>query len=167
MSIDFLKRLILFLGLLLVQVLVLNHVHLFRTGTPLLYVYFVISFRRGYPRWAILVWSFLLGLCIDMFSNTPGVAATSMTLVALLQPYVLELFMQRDNEDDILPGIRTLGLSKYIAYALILTIVYCLAFFTVETFSFFNWLQWALSVATSTALTLLLVVVVDNLRRDQ
>lgn len=167
MSIDFLKRLILFLGLLLVQVLVLNHVRLFGFGTPLLYVYFVVCFRRSYPKWAILVWSFLLGLCVDMFSNTPGVAAASMTFVGALQPYVLELFMQRDNDDDILPSFRTLGPSKYILYALILTVVYCLSFFTLETFTFFNWMQWALSVAISAGLTLLLVIVVDNLRRDQ
>lgn len=166
MNIDFLKRLLLFLGLLLAQVLVLNHVHLFDVATPLLYIYFVVSFKRGYPKWAILVWSFLLGLCIDVFSNTPGVAAASMTLAAALQPYVLELFIQRDNDDDVVPSVYTLGVGKYTLYALILTFVYCLAFFTVETFSFFNWLQWILSVSSSTALTLLLVVVVDNLRRE-
>lgn len=63
MNIDFFKRLLLFLVLLLAQVLVLNHIHLFDCATPLIYVYFVISFQRGYPRWAILVYSFLLGLC--------------------------------------------------------------------------------------------------------
>lgn len=162
-----LKRPLLFVVLVLVQVLVLNHVRLFGFGTPLLYVYFAISFRRGYAKWAVLLWSFLLGLCVDIFSNTPGVAAVSMTFVGLLQPYVLELFMQRDSDDDILPGVRSLGLVKYIVYALMLSAVYCLVFFTVETFTFFNWLQWALSVVASLALTLLLVVVVDNLRRDQ
>lgn len=166
MSIDFLKRLLLFLGLLLAQVLVLNHVHLFDVATPLLYIYFVISFQRGYPRWAILVWSFLLGLCIDIFSNTPGVAAASLTLCGVLQPYILELFIQRDNDDDIVPCVRTLGLNKYTLFSLIITFIYCLTFFTVETFTFFNWLQWILSVSTSTVLTLLLVVVVDNLRRE-
>lgn len=89
MNNDFVKRLLLFLGLLLVQVLVLNHVHLFGYGTPLPYIYFAISFRRGYPKWGVLVWSFLLGLCIDMFSNTPGVAAASMTLAGL---FILETF---------------------------------------------------------------------------
>lgn len=79
MSIDFLKRLLLFFGLLLAQVLVLNHVHLFGVAIPLLYVYFVLSFPRDYSRNGALVWSFLLGLFIDIFSNTPGVAAFSMT----------------------------------------------------------------------------------------
>lgn len=166
MNIDFLKRLMLFLGLLLAQVLVLNHIQLFGYATPLLYVYFTISFRRHYPRWAILAWSFLLGLCVDVFSDTPGVAAASMTLAALLQPYFLELFIQRDNDDDVQPGIRSLGIGKYTVFALMLTFVFCLSFFTLETFSFFNWTQWLLGVAGSTALTLLIVVVIDNLRKE-
>lgn len=165
MNIDFLRRLLLFFGLLLAQVLVLNHVHLFGVATPLLYIYFVIGFQRGYPRWAILVWSFLLGLSIDIFSNTPGVAAASLTLAGVLQPYILELFIQRDNDDNINPCIATLGPNKFVLYALILTFIYCLTFFTIETFTFFNFLQWFLSVVTSTVLTLLLVFVIDNLRR--
>lgn len=166
MNIDFLRRLLLFLVLQLVQVLVLNHIHLFGVATPLLYIYFVISFRRGYPKWAILVWSFMLGLGIDVFSNTPGVAAASLTLAGLIQPYVLELFAQRDDDENLQPCIVVMGPAKYIGFAAIITAIYCLVFFTVETFTFFNWLLWILSVLSSTALTLLLVVVVDNLRRN-
>lgn len=71
MNIDFLKRLLLFFTMLL-QALVLNHVHLFGVATPLLYVYFAISFRRKTSKWSMLIWCFLLGLGIDVFSNTPG-----------------------------------------------------------------------------------------------
>lgn len=165
MNIDFLKRLLLFFGLMLVQALVLNHVHLFGVATPLLYVYFAISFRRGTPKWAMLVWSFLLGLSIDVFSNTPGLAAASMTLVAAVQPYLLELFIQRGDDDEVLPSIMTFGLGKFSLFALILTFVYCVVFFTLESFTFFNWIQWLLNMGTSVLLTLLLVLVVDNLRR--
>lgn len=166
MNIDFLKRLLLFFGLLLLQALVLNHVHLLGVATPLLYVYFAISFRRGTSKWSMLIWCFLLGLGIDVFSNTPGVAAGSMTLVAAVQPYIMELFIQRDDEDNVLPCIHVFGLGKYTLFAFILTFIYCLTFYTLETFSFFNWLHWLLSIATSTALTLLLVLVCDNLRHS-
>lgn len=165
MNIDFLKRLLLFFGLMLVQALVLNHVHLFGVATPLLYVYFAISFRRGTPKWVMLVWNFLLGLGIDVFSNTPGLAAASMTLVAAVQPYLLELFIQRGDDDELLPSIRVFGLSKFMLFALIMTFIYCFVFFTLESFTFFNWLQWLLSMVTSVLLTLLLVLVIDNLRR--
>jgi rod shape-determining protein MreD len=166
MNIDFLHRLLLFIALLLAQVLVLNHIHLFNIATPLLYIYLVISFRRNYPKWGMLVWSFLLGLCVDIFSNTPGVAAASMTLMAFLQPFILELFVQRDSDEDLRPCIRTLNLSGYLYYVILITLNYCLVFFTIETFNFFNWTQWGLSILGSTALSVVLIVVVDNLRKD-
>lgn len=165
MNIDFLYRLLLFVVLLLVQVLVLNHIHLFGYATPMIYVYFIITFARNYPKWGILVWSFCLGLCVDVFSNTPGVAALSMTTTAVLQPYLLDLFMQRDSETDLLPSFSTLGVSRYVYYVLLMTVIYCLLFFTVETFTFFNCLQWALSVSGSTVLSVILILVVDNLRK--
>lgn len=165
MNIEFFKRLLLFFVLLLVQVLVLNHIVLFDCATPLLYVYFVVSFQRGYPRWAILLYSFLLGLCVDIFANTPGVAATSLTFVGLLQPYVLELFMQRDDDENFRPSIRTMGSLTFFYYSLLLTLVYCVAFFALESFCFFNWLQWLLSVGGSFVLTEVLLFVVDGLRK--
>ncbi len=165
MNIEFFKRLLLFLVLLLAQVLVLNHIHLFDCATPLLYVYFVVSFQRGFPRWAILLYSFLLGLCLDIFSDTPGVATTSMTLLGFLQPYILELFMQRDDDENFQPAIFTMGPVTFFYYSLLLTLVYCVVFFALETFSFFNWLQWLLSVVGSFVLSELLLFVVDGIRK--
>ena len=98
MSIDIVKRWGVFFVLLLVQGLVCNHIHLFHCATPLLYIMFVLHFRRNTPRWQMLVWSFALGLGVDIFANTPGVAAGSMTAIALLQPYLLELFLPRDRK---------------------------------------------------------------------
>ena len=165
MNAEFFRRLLLYAVLVLAQALVLNHIHLFGYATPLLYVYFVVSFPRNYPKWGILLWSFLLGLNVDAFSNTPGVAASAMTLIGLLQPYVLELFMQRDSEDDFQPSINSMGAGKYIYFTLLLTFIYCIVFFTVEMFTFFNWLQWILNIPTSTLLSLLFIVVIDSLRK--
>lgn len=165
MNIDFLKRLGLFVALLLAQALVLNHIHLFYYATPLLYIYFVVSFRRGYPRWGILLWSFALGLFADALANTPGVATTSLTLLGLLQPYVLELFMQRDDDEAVQPSITTMGMGTYALYSLLLTAVYTIVFFSIETFTFFNWSQWLIAVGASTAITYILLLPLDHLRR--
>lgn len=164
MNIDLLKGIALFVVLLLAQVLVLNQVHLFGCATPLLYVYAAMPFRRNYPRWAILVWCFLMGLAVDAFANTPGVASASMTFMGFIQPYVLMLFVNRDSPDDLKPSMRQLGVAKYFAYALIMTFLYCLMFFSLEDFSFFDWLHWLLSVVGSTILTLLVILVIENLR---
>lgn len=165
MNIEALWHLVAFVILCLVQVLVLNHIDLFGCATPLLYVYFILMFRRGFPKWAILLWSFLLGLCIDMFSNTPGVAASSCTIIGLLQPYVLNLFLTRDSADDLKPSIATLGVAKYLWYVLVLVLIYNVLFYTTETFNFFNWQQWLMDIGGSTAITFLTIAAIDNLRR--
>lgn len=165
MSLDWFRNIGLFLVLLLVQALVLNHVHLFDCATPLFYVYFVLPTRRDQPQWATLLWCFLLGLCIDVFSNTPGVAAASMTFVGMLQPYLLRLFIQRDSPDDLRPSMKTLGSLKYTTYTVIIVLIYCLLFFSLEAFNFFNWVQWLMCVGGSTLLTIVLILVIDNFRK--
>lgn len=164
MSIEYIKRLGLFIILLLVQGLICNHIRLLNSATPLLYILFVLQFRRNHPRWAILLWSFALGLCVDIFANTPGVASASMTLVGILQPYLLELFVSKDAADDLRPSVRTLG-GSYFWYAFIIVVLYCLLFFTIETFNFFNWMQWLQSVVGSSLITYLLIVVLENIRK--
>ena len=111
MQFDIVKRTVLFVVLIVVQALVLNHIHLFGCATPLLYIYFIMLFRRNTQPWIILLSSFLLGLAVDTFSNTPGVAAGSATFLAAVQPYVLGIFIQRDSPDDLEPGIKSLGFT--------------------------------------------------------
>ena len=106
-----------------------------------------------------------MGLCVDSFSNTPGVAAASMTLIGLLQPYLLSLFIQQDSPDDLRPSMKVLGPMKYAFYTIIIVMIYCLLFFTLEAFNFFNWLQWLASIGGSTLLTIVLILVIDNFRK--
>lgn len=162
---DTVWKVVSFVVLLLVQSLVLNHVHLLGYATPLLYCYFIIDFRRDYPRWATLLWAFALGLCVDVFTDTPGVAAGAMTLIGLLQPYLLQLFVSRDSAENLQPTLHNLGLGKYTLFSTLLVLVYCIAFYSLEMFNFFNWQLWLFSVLGSTVITEVLILVVDNLKR--
>ena len=129
MAIELLNRLIMFVALWLAQVLILNRIHLFDVATPLLYVFFVITFRRSSPKWQILLWCFALGLLIDVFSNTPGLAAGSMTLMAVVQPYLLELFVPRDSADNLASSAATLGVGKFFILCTVMVSLYCLVFY--------------------------------------
>lgn len=165
MTVDFLRRLAVFVALCLVQVLVFNRIQLFHCATPLLCVYFTIIIPRGYPRWATLLWSFAMGLLVDMFANTPGVAAASMTLVGLLQPYLLELFLPREPEEDIKASAATLGLWRFFVLAAIITTLFCLLFFALEAFSFFNVLHWLRCAGGSALVTLFLMMTLEAVRK--
>ncbi len=164
MTADLLKRLLWFFLFVLAQVLVLGRIHLFHVATPLFYVYFVALFPRNYPKWSVLVWSFLLGLAVDTFSNTPGLASSSLTLIAAIQPYLLEAFAPRESAENLEPSATALGASKFGTYIFLLVFLYCIVFYTLEIFSFLSWEQWILCVGGSTAITLLLVATFEYAR---
>lgn len=158
---DEITRLLLLLLLCLLQALVLNHIHLLSYAVPLLCVYFAIIFPRNYPRWAMLIWCFTLGLLIDIFSNTPGMAAGSMTLTAAVQPTLLSLFVPRDADDKLRPSMKTITTAKFCWFSFLLTFLYCLCFFSLETLTFFNWHFWLLEVVGSSLLTFFLIIVIE------
>jgi rod shape-determining protein MreD len=165
MSIDLVKQLGLFIVMCAVQILILNHIHLFDVATPFLFVYFAISFRRNTPKWAVLLWCFAMGLAVDVFSNTPGLAAGSLTLVGLIQPYLLELFTPRDSIEDLECSAATLGMGKFALLSFILLFVFCLLFFALEAFTFFNWIYWLICTGSSTVLTLVLILAIESIRK--
>lgn len=161
MDFSYLKHLLSFLALGLVQVFVLNHISLYGVATPLLYIFFVLKMRRNYPRWAIIVESFVLGLLMDTFQNTPGVGACSMTLLGMIQHVLLDLFVTRELAEDARPSVAELGRLKYFYYVTISTVIYCVAFYTLEMFAFFNWMQWIERIVGSSVLTILLIMLLE------
>lgn len=165
MPLNLMKRLLGAVALCLVQALVFNRIHLFGYATPLLYVYMMLTFPHDYPRWGIMLWGFLLGLTVDAFSNTPGVASASLTLVGAIQPYFFGLFVQRDAPEDIAPSVGTIGGAKFTFYATVLVLVYCLCFFSLEMFSFFHWKHWLQCIGGSTLLTLIFILTIESVRK--
>ena len=158
------NRLLMFVVLLVVQVLVLNHVWLLNVATPLLYVYFAITFPRNTEKGEVLGWCFFLGLLIDIFSNTPGLAAGTLTLIGMTQTYLVELFVPRDSVENLEVSAATLGWGKFSMLSGILTLIYCLLFFILEAFNFFDWQLWILRAVFSTVLTLLLMLAIESVR---
>ena len=167
MTTDLIQRIVAFVVLVVVQALVLNHIHLFGVATPLFYVYFVLLFPRRYPKWALLLWCFALGLVNDTFSNTPGVACASLTLLGAIQPYFLELFVPRDAVEAFSPSLPSLNYGKFLLYSLSLVFFYCLVFFAIEAFTFFNWEQWLICSSASTLLTVILIMTLEGFKTSK
>ena len=74
-----------FVGFVLLQVWVLNNIHLFRVAELFLYIYVIVKFPTQMSRSQMVVTSFLLGFAIDMFSNTPGMHAAACSLTGFLR----------------------------------------------------------------------------------
>ena len=167
MNYELIQLPLLFVILWALQVFVFNHLQLFGCAMPMFYIYFVIIMKKGMAKWAKMVWAFALGLLLDTFSNTPGVTAAAMTLAAMVQPYMLDLFMIREGEDDITPSMSTIGMKPFVNYTLVMVTIFCTTYYTLEMFSFLNLLQWLECVVGSSIITILLILAVDSMKNKK
>ena len=163
MSSTFFTRLARFFVLLFFQVLVFNQVHLLDYITPLMIGYMVVCFRRGTLRVGMLLWGFATGLTFDMFSNTAGMGASAMTLIAMMQPSLLTLFAPRDAAEDFIPTFRTLGFWTYILYVFILMFVLHGVFYLLDAFTLVNWQLTLFSIGGGTLMATILTIFVELL----
>ncbi len=163
MNNDAIRIPLLFIAICAIQVFVLNHFLLFGCALPMFYVWFVLTMRKGMPRWLSLLLSFALGLTLDMFSNTPGVTAAALTMAALAQPYLLELFVSREGDEAFIPSSETLGTRSFINYTIVLVTAYCVVFYTLEMLTFANGWKWLSCVLGSAIVTVALLLAVDRL----
>lgn len=154
---------ILLVLLLAAQVLVFNHVHLLGYATPLVYVAFLLYFPLNYSRSAILFWAFLMGVGVDVFSNTPGVASGSLSLAALLQPILLHHIAPKDAVENMAPNFHTLGYRYYVRFIALLVIIHHVAAFMLESFSHYDMAYVALSCGCSIVLTTSIIWATEHL----
>ena len=165
----FLSRMVRFITLMVVQIAIMNHIHLWNYATALIIGYMVVRFHFGTSRIGILLWGFVTGLVFDMFSDTMGMCMASMTFLAMVQPVLLRLFKPRDVSDDFTPTIKTMGLWLYIPYLLFSMLVLHASFYMLEAFSLANWQLTLLAIGggslMSTVLLLFVEIMINNSKR--
>lgn len=164
MSKTILQFIILTLVLILAQVLVFNHICLFNVAVPMVFIYVIVRLPITLSINHLLTIAFFLGLVIDIFSDTPGMNALACTVLAMLRRPILRLYVPR--EEDLTrpePTLQSLGTAVYLKYLLTMTLVYCSLIFIIEAFTFLYPLQLVLRIASSTVLSMLLMLGVDSL----
>ncbi len=131
---DVIKYIILFIALILVQVIVLNNILFFGYINPLLYILFVVIYPFKRDRGLFLLFSFLLGLCIDFFVNSGGINAGAILFIAYIRLPLLKGILNKSEIDFPVFDINKLPFLKLLSYIAILTfthhfIVYGLEYF--------------------------------------
>lgn len=165
MIITYIHRIGWFIGLVLLQVLILNNVHIAGYATPFLYIYFILKFSSGTSRNELMLWAFAIGLTVDIFSNTPGMNAAATVFLAFLRPPILRLFMPRDTLDSIVPSVKTMGFSSFLKFVLASVFVQNLALLSIEFFSFTGVGLLLLRIVACTLLTVTCIMAVEGIRK--
>lgn len=167
MPFHYLHKLVWFVSLVLLQALILNNVHIAGYATPFLYIYLILKFELETPRNALMLWAFFTGLAVDIFSDTPGMNAASLVLVAFARPFLLRLFVPRDVADNLVPAIRTLGPAPFLKYVISCTLIHHTLLLTLEFFSLEHFTLLICRILASTLLTVASVMALEGITGKQ
>ncbi|NJK96826.1 MAG: rod shape-determining protein MreD [Bacteroidales bacterium] len=149
-----------FFFLVTLQLLVLNHIQWSGYLNPYLYVLFILLMPFETPNWLLILFSFLLGLTIDSFSNTWGMHSAASVLMAYVRPSLLKIISPREGyEKGSQPIFRDFGFEWIIKYSLILIFIHHFALFYIEVFKFSLFFHTLLRVILSTLFTFSLVLI--------
>lgn len=161
MTSNWLKQLILFIMLVLIQVLVLNHISFMGTATPFLYVYFILKMPLGTNRNLLIFLGFLLGICIDIFCNTLGVNAAATVFMAFACFPIQRLFFEREDFENFVPSLHNLGFA-FMKYALVGVFIHHAILISLSCFSYLNPLVIVLRILSSTLFTTILIYAIEG-----
>lgn len=137
MSRTILVNLLRFIILVFLQVFLLKNITLYNLSTPYLYIMFILLLPFEIPNVLLFALSFILGLTIDSFYDTPGLHAASCVLLAFVRILFISITVQKDgfdNEPE--PTLNVMGLRWFFTYALILTLAHHFFLFNLEVFRF-------------------------------
>ncbi len=131
---DVIKNIILFIGLILIQVIVLNNVLFWGYINPLLYILFIILYPLKKDRGAFLLLSFLLGLCIDFFVDSGGTNAAATVFIAYIRLPLLKGLLRKQEIDFPVFKITKLPFLRLLSFITILTLSHHFIIFSLEYF---------------------------------
>ncbi|MBW7847328.1 MAG: rod shape-determining protein MreD [Bacteroidales bacterium] len=149
-----------FVGLMLFQVLILNHFMLFGLVNPFVYILFILMLPLAIPGWLLLVLGFLTGYLMDIFMTGAGLHTAATVFMAFMRPFVLRLATgTKEPETVVYPGLSQMGARWWFSYTLSLVVLHHFVLFVLESFSFnqlgYTLLRIILSVAATEILILL------------
>lgn len=162
----FLKNIIRFALFILVQVYVLDRIHLHQMLTPYLYFLFIIwlPFRMGRTQQMLI--AFVLGFTMDSFRHHPGFHTAACVMIAYIRPFFINLLIPQEGADNNYqePSFKSMGgIVPYMIFIAVLTFIHHGWLFLLEAWQFGNIWYFLVKTVLSTLLSLLLIIITEVL----
>lgn len=149
-----------FLLLVLIQVLILNHINFLGSINPYLYIIFILLFPINNNRMVFLLLSFILGLTIDVFSDSGGVHAAASLTIAFIRPVVLKFSFGSVYEHQTIK-FKNVDFGAKVIYFIILIIIHHFVLFSLEIFNFSDIILILQKTLFSSIFTIILCLVTN------
>ncbi len=123
-----------FITLILAQVLVFNNINFLGYINPYIYILFIMLFPIKNNRLLFLCLSFLLGLTVDLFSDSGGVHAAACVTIAYIRPVLLKSSFGLIYEHQTIKFSST-DFGQRLTYFSIIIFIHHLILFSLEIFN--------------------------------
>ncbi|HWR33573.1 MAG TPA: rod shape-determining protein MreD [Chitinophagaceae bacterium] len=162
---DFLKNILRIAVFILIQVYVLNQIHLHRFIVPYLYYLPLLWLSFSVSRPALLFIGFVTGLSLDYFLMTPGLHAAACVLIAFVRPFIINILTPKDSSEFNYrePSPKAMQWTPYAVYVFIITLFHHGYMVFLEWLDFGTFLEFLIKVITTTAISMLLIFTVELL----
>ena len=156
-----------FVILVLIQGVIISQVQISRYAVPLLYVVFILKLPSDTGRKSLLFYSFLIGLCVDVFGNTPGLNATASLWLAMARPLLLRWQTSRDAAESFVPGIKSMRFAPYLRYVLPSVLLHSAVLNVIDAFSIAKASDVAIATLADTTVTVVLIMIIELVGRKK
>lgn len=148
-----------FIALVLVQVLILNHINFLGYINPYIYILFIILYPVKNNRTLFIFLSFLLGLSVDIFSDSGGVHAAASVTLAFMRPGFLKWIFGALYENQTVK-FSNIDFAQKLSYFALMSFFHHFIMFALEIFNFSKIILIAQKTLYSGIFTIILCILV-------
>ncbi len=151
-----------FAVLVLLQVLICNHINFMGYINPYIYILFIVLYPTKNNRLILIVLSFLLGLSIDLFSDSGGTHAAASVFIAYIRPVILRYAFGVQYENYAIK-FQNVEFGAKLTYITLLTLLHHIVLFSLEIFSISRILLMLQKSLFSSIFTILLCFLITTI----
>jgi rod shape-determining protein MreD len=148
-----------FFLLLTAQIVIFNNIDLFGYINPFPYILFIILYPVNGNKPMLIISSFLLGITMDLFSNSGGVHAASCLILAYSRPYLFKFAFGLSYEYQTV-RINDVLTPERFSFLLLAVIVHHFILFILEVFQLSSLWDILFRTILGTLFTLLICIVI-------
>ena len=163
---DLVRNTVRFVLFILVQYYVLFQIRpLHQFVVPYIYYLYVLWLPFSMGRMSLLLVSFLFGLTLDYFTQTPGLHAAACTMIAYLRGFVVNILIPQEGAEQNYksPSPVSMGWAPYAVYVLVLTLMHHIYLVFLEWLQFGSFLFFLGKVVATSGISLMLILITELL----
>jgi len=148
-----------FILLLAVQIIIFNNINFMGFVSPFPYILFIILYPVNGNKSGLLFASFLLGLIMDMFSNSGGIHTTACIILAYFRPIIFKFSFGLSYEYQTVKLNDVLTPERF-SFILLSVAIHHFTLFVLEAFQFSFFWDILVRTLLSTLFTIIICIII-------